>query len=94
LFALRRLVYDRPEPHAPKGPLRHAPQLFESVTEQRVTFPLSLPTSADVANLLAMTPYWWQADAAKQAAIGRLPGLETEADVLLTTYRRRPRGAA
>jgi hypothetical protein len=35
-----------------------------------------------------MTPYWWQADEAKQAAIASLPTLDTELDVLLTTYRR------
>jgi 23S rRNA (guanine745-N1)-methyltransferase len=89
LFALRQLVYDRPERHVPKEPLRNHPELFERVDSGRVRSPLSLSTSQDVANLLAMTPYWWQADEAKQASIASLPGLETELDVLLTTYHRR-----
>jgi 23S rRNA (guanine745-N1)-methyltransferase len=89
LFALRQLVYDRPERHVPKEPLRNHPELFERVDRARVRSPLSLSTSEDVANLLAMTPYWWQADKAKQASIASLPRLDTELDVLLTTYRRR-----
>ena len=88
LFALRTLVYDDPRPHDVKGPLRHHPDLFEVVATAEVRAPVLLPTSADVANLLAMTPYYWQADEAKQATIAALPGLHTELDVLLTTYRR------
>jgi 23S rRNA (guanine745-N1)-methyltransferase len=89
LFALRQLVYDEPERHVPKEPLRNHPELFERVESVPVRRPLSLSTSDDVANLLAMTPYWWQADEAKQASIASLPRLDTELDVLLTTYRRR-----
>jgi 23S rRNA (guanine745-N1)-methyltransferase len=89
LYALRELVYDRPERHVPKEPLRNHPELFERVDSDRVRHPLSLSTSDDVANLLAMTPYWWQADEAKQAAIASLQTLDTELEVLLTTYRRR-----
>ena len=72
-----------------KEPLRNHPDLFERTGSERVRLPLSLSTSVDVANLLTMTPYWWQADESKQAAIAALPGLDTELDVLLTTYRRR-----
>jgi 23S rRNA (guanine745-N1)-methyltransferase len=90
LFALRALVYDEPRPHEPKGPLRHHPDLFEVAATAEVRAPLHLTTSDDVANLLAMTPYFWQADEAKQARIATLPGLDTELHVLLTTYRRRP----
>jgi 23S rRNA (guanine745-N1)-methyltransferase len=89
LFALRSLVYDRPEPHEPKEPLRHHADLFERVGSDSVRAPVELASGADTANLLAMTPYYWQADAEKQARIAALPGLSTELDVLITTYRRR-----
>ena len=89
LYALRALVYDAPEPHTPKEPLRNDPDLFERVDSTRVRAPLSLSTCVDVTNLLSMTPYWWQADKTKQARIASLPGLDTELDVLVTTYRRR-----
>lgn len=84
LFQLRELVYDNPREHAAAvievAGLQHEQTLS-------VGFPLHIDGEGDVARLLSMTPYYWQADAAKQARINALPRLETQADFRIDCYR-------
>ncbi|WJW75397.1 methyltransferase domain-containing protein [Thiohalobacter sp. IOR34] len=83
LHALRRQLYDRPREHAPRQPriegLRHL---------QRIALDFEIEVAAaDVARLLAMTPYYWQVPAERQARIAALPGLATEVAFCIDLYR-------
>jgi 23S rRNA (guanine745-N1)-methyltransferase len=86
LFALRALVYDRPEPHEVKPPLRHDPERFEEIGSQAVTYEIEV---ASVPDLLTMTPYLWHMDDAARARLAATTTLATQVDVRITTYRRR-----
>lgn len=91
LHALRALVYDRPEEHEVKEPLRHAPGLFEREESRSVTHPFTVD---DVADLLAMTPYVWHLDDAAKRRLDDPGSLTTELDVRVTVYRRRSTSSA
>lgn len=84
LFRLRELIYDTPREHqaavADVAGLTH---------EQRIEldYELRIDDQADIGRLLAMTPYYWQADQAKQAHIASLTTLHTEASFRIDCYR-------
>jgi 23S rRNA (guanine745-N1)-methyltransferase len=91
LQGLRSLVYgDAPRPQEVKPPLRNAGEWFTVLGTELVTFPIVTSDSAQLNDLFAMTPYWWQATPevhARLAAAASRP-FETVADVHVTTYRR------
>jgi 23S rRNA (guanine745-N1)-methyltransferase len=84
LYRLRELVYDTPREH----PAEIVP-IEGLVHEQRIelAYLLRIAGEGDVARLFSMTPYYWQADATKQARIAALEQLETEADFRIDCYR-------
>ena len=84
LFALRQQVYDQPAPHDTKS--QELPGLIH-----RQSIPLSYQIDVkqrDLMNLLAMTPYYWQASREKQAQIGELSHLQTQVDFVIDQYNR------
>jgi 23S rRNA (guanine745-N1)-methyltransferase len=89
LFALRELVYERPEPHQVKDPLRDAHELFSRTGTLTVGYPLTVPTADAARQLLAMTPYRWHAPRDIDERLVAAGGLETEVDVVISTYQRR-----
>lgn len=80
LDGVRRLVYATPRPHAPRP---HA-----SAADRRVRFTLTLEDPDDVAHLLHMTPYWWQAAPSVRESVP--DRLETTVDVVIATVRFLP----
>ena len=87
LFGLKSQVYDHPAEHDEASPLADAAG-FTLIGQQRVRYDLALRHSADIANLLGMTPFYWAADAATQARLSVLQALDTEVDVIIHSYRR------
>jgi len=85
LFALRELVYEQAAPHEPKNPLRAVPDWFRPAGTVTVAYPLSLTAGETAQQLLAMTPYRWHAP---RHIEDRLATLETEVDVMISSYRR------
>jgi 23S rRNA (guanine745-N1)-methyltransferase len=95
LASLRALVYSDARAHDVKPPLRDAPEWFETIASEAVTFPVVVSEPALVADLFAMTPYRWHAPpdigTRLAEAAGAGGGLVTEADVVVTVSRRTPR---
>ena len=87
LYALRERVYDTPKPHTPA-----ATEIEGLVHRERLElrFQLNIDHPGDPARLLAMTPYYWHADEAKQQAIGELERLDTEAHFLIDIFELQP----
>ncbi|MDT8386876.1 MAG: methyltransferase domain-containing protein [Thiogranum sp.] len=85
LQGLRRLVYDQPREHTPaatdSSDLRH-------VERFHLDFTIQVQGKQDVNNLLAMTPYFWQASRTKQAAIAALDVLDTDVSFIIDSYCR------
>lgn len=84
LFELRALIYAAPREHAPAeteiAGLTH-------VQRRRLGFDLAVSGVGDVARLLAMTPYYWQATPEQQAQICELESLATKADFTVDLFR-------
>jgi 23S rRNA (guanine745-N1)-methyltransferase len=95
LASLRALVYSDARAHDVKPPLRDAPEWFETIASEAVTFPVVVSEPPLVADLFAMTPYRWHAPpdigTRLAEAAGAGGGLVTEADVVVTVSRRTPR---
>jgi 23S rRNA (guanine745-N1)-methyltransferase len=93
LGSIRRLVYAEPRPHVVKDPLRAGEEWFRRVGTMRVTYPLTLASPADLADLFTMTPYRWHAppeiDARLAEEAAAPGGFTTEVDVVVTSYLRR-----
>ena len=87
LFSFKELLYDRPAEHEQADPLAGQDGLA-LVETRRIRHPLRLRGSAEVTNLLAMTPFFWSVDAAAQARLAQVPALDTEVDVVARVYRR------
>lgn len=89
LYRFKELLYNTPERFEPSGSLTEADG-FEPVTTHRIRYKLQLRGAGQVANLLAMTPFYWSADAATQTRLAAVEELDTEVDVLIHAYRRIP----
>lgn len=81
LAGLRALVYDEPLPHEPRPHVGAR----DTLTVERLSFELHLEDPAEVADLLQMTPYWWQASPERQVEVSSRP-LSTPVDVWITVH--------
>lgn len=85
LYALRELIYREPREHDAEVV---AIAGLEHLARHCVDFSLTLTRPGDCARLLAMTPYYWQADAETQARIAKLPCFTTPAEFRIDLYRK------
>jgi 23S rRNA (guanine745-N1)-methyltransferase len=93
LYGLKRLLYATPERTKPEDALSDEPG-FELLAEHSIRYPLGIRGEGQVADLLAMTPFYWSVPAAVHDRIAALEQLDTEVDVVVRAYRRRPSGEA
>lgn len=93
LFSFKELLYDAPALHRPVDHFV-GDSRFELLTSDRSRHQLQLRGTAQLANLLRMTPYYWTLDAAAQARLSATETLDTEIDVVLRAYRRTQVAAA
>lgn len=89
LFGLRELVYDHPREHLVA--LKHIDGL-RHVGRQCLDYRIRIEGKGHVANLLSMTPYYWQANREKQIKIAGLTAAEVEVSFRIDSYRC-PRGS-
>jgi len=87
LFSFKELLYATPERFEPSGSLSEADG-FELITVHRIQYKLELRGPGQVANLLAMTPFYWTADQDTQTRLQAIKELDTEVDVIVQAYRR------
>ena len=85
LFELKEAVYDRPYKDAPE-PTELAG--FRLIQTERVRFSAALPDNAAIADLFAMTPYYYRTSAADRAKLDALSALTVTADCALLVYER------
>ncbi len=83
LMGLRERVYDRPKPRS-----EASTELEGFVFQQRehLAFKLDLQGPGAVADLFAMTPFYWQTSAAKQETINALPNLNVDISFHLDVF--------
>jgi 23S rRNA (guanine745-N1)-methyltransferase len=87
LFSFKELLYDTAAPFEPSDTLSKTDG-FELITAHRIRYKLKLRGPGQVANLLAMTPFYWSASQEAQARLGAIDALDTEVDVIVHAYRR------
>ncbi len=92
LDALRSIIYTSVKPHPPTPALMAGDTLFEPPIATRVRYPIVVDTAAQIMNLLAMTPYYWNISEATRARIESLSRLELTVDAYVSVFR--PAGAA
>ena len=87
LDALRAIIYTAVKPHPPTPALMAGDTLFEQTSSTRVRYPIVVDTTAQIVNLLAMTPYYWNINRATRARIEALSLLELTVDAFVTVFR-------
>lgn len=87
LFSFKELLYDAAARFEPSDTLSEADG-FELITAHRIRYKLELRGPGQVANLLAMTPFYWSASQETQSRLGTIDALDTEVDVIVHAYRR------
>ena len=87
LDALRGMIYTSVKPHPQTPALMAGDTLFEQASATRVSYPIVVESSAQIMNLLAMTPYYWNINRATAARIGEQSRLELTVDAYVTVFR-------
>jgi len=87
LYSLKELLYETPVRFELADTLADMAG-FEPIAVHRISYKLALRGRGTVAQLLAMTPFYWSADQATQARLAEMDTLDTDIDVLVHAYRR------
>jgi 23S rRNA (guanine745-N1)-methyltransferase len=90
LDALRHLIYSSVTPHTQMPALMASDTLFAQTASTRVRYPIVLDSRAQIMNLLAMTPYYWNINRATKARIEALSDLALTVDAYVTVFRPSP----
>lgn len=91
LDALRAIIYTAVKPHPQTPALMAGDTLFERTASTRVRYPIVVDSAAQIMNVLAMTPYYWNINRATKAHIEALSRLELTVDAYVNVFR--PAGA-
>ena len=86
LLGLKRVLYAETHLNSPRADL---PKGMAAIDEMRVRYEITVEGSESIANLFAMTPYYWRTSPADAQKLVGLAHLETEVDVLLTVYQKK-----
>ena len=87
LDALRHIIYSSVKPHPETPALMAGDTLFQQTASTRVRYPIVVDTTAQIMNLLAMTPYYWNINRATSARIEALSRLELTVDAYVSVFR-------
>ena len=88
LNGLREIIYPNAREHAPSAMVEQAKGLFSLAAETRVNYPIELKNKAEIMDLLAMTPYFWNIDLATRSKVEALDRLALDVDVNISVFRR------
>jgi len=89
LDALRAIIYSHVQPHSPTPALMAEDTLFEQSGSTRVRYPIVVDSSAQIMNLLAMTPYYWNISRETRARVEALTRLALTVDAYVNVFRPR-----
>jgi 23S rRNA (guanine745-N1)-methyltransferase len=92
LDALRAIIYSNVTPHPSTPALMAGDTLFEPSASTRIRYPIVVDSAAQIMNLLAMTPYYWNVSRDTRARVEALSRLELTVDAYVTVYRPRRAG--
>lgn len=87
LDALRIIIYTSVKPHPKTPSLMSDDTLFEPPVSTRVRYPIVLESQAEIAHLIAMTPFYWHISYATRAALAELTRLELTVDAYVNVFR-------
>src|SRR2546423_7737080 len=90
LDALRSIIYSDVQPHPSTPALMAGDTLFEAPVSSRIRYSVVVDSSAQIMNLLAMTPYYWNISQATRARVEALSRLELTVDAYVNVFRPRP----
>ncbi len=85
LFGLKKLIYDTPKEH---DEAESVPVGFERLDQAVLCDTIEIDNNQDIANLLAMTPYFWQLSESRHQEIAALTALNTEISFIINIYRK------
>jgi 23S rRNA (guanine745-N1)-methyltransferase len=88
LNGLREIIYPLAREHAESTRTEQARGLFSLTDERRVNYPLELMSNAEIMDLLAMTPYFWNIDLSTKCKVEALDRLALDVDVLISVYTK------
>ena len=91
LDRLRALLYTDVQPHSPMPALMAGDTRFDPAESTRVHESIVVDSPAQIMNLLAMTPYYWNISRDTRARVEALSRLELTVDARVNVFRpRRP----
>ena len=89
LDGLRALLYTDVQPHSPMPALMAGDTRFEPAESTRVRESIVVDSPAQIMNLLAMTPYYWNISRDTRARVEALSRLESTVDAYVNVFRPR-----
>ncbi len=81
LNGLREIIYPVAKEHAPPEMGEQAQKLFSLSATTRINYPIELKTKAEILDLLAMTPYFWNIGLSTKSKVEALDRLALDVDV-------------
>ena len=87
LDALRAIIYTDVQAHSPTPALMEGDTLFAPANSIRVRESIVVNSSAQIMNLLTMTPYYWNINRKMQARVAAVSRLELTVDAYVNVFR-------
>lgn len=87
LYALRQQLYAEVTPHEPEQLLPTLASSFTPLSERWIGYELTLTTGEQIGDLLTMTPFGWNIDQARRAAVEATAPLRMAVDVAVRLFR-------
>jgi len=87
LDALRALLYTDVQPHPATPALMAGDTLFAAPESTRVRYSVVVDSPAQIMNLLAMTPYYWNISRETRARVEALSRLELTVDAYVNVFK-------
>jgi 23S rRNA (guanine745-N1)-methyltransferase len=87
LDALRALIYPSAVQHPPAPAPMAGGTSFRRLSSSRVRYPIAANSQADIMNLLAMTPYYWNISRETKASVEACSSLDLTVDVHVNVFR-------
>lgn len=92
LDALRATLYKDVQPHPSTPALMEGDTLFDAPAATRVRYSIVVDSAAQIMNLLAMTPYYWNISRETRARVEALTRIELTVDAYVSVFRPRGQG--
>ncbi len=89
LNGLRAIIYPVAREHAQSAHSEKAGGIFSLATTTRITYPVELTNAAEIMDLLAMTPYFWNIDLNTKSRVEALDRLALDVDMEIRVFKDR-----